>query len=318
MEYELPFVIEADSETNIVNWVKAHRIVLQAQLDRCGAVLLRGFNVPTESSFRDFVKSFSSKILEYRYPSTPRTDLGQGIYTATEYPAGLTIPLHNENAYQRDWPLWLLFYCFQPADGGGGETPLASTVKVTNRIDPAIRRKFMEKHVMYVRNYRRDLDLPWQKVFQTESKSEVEHYCRKHDIVFQWTSSDTLRTCQVCQSCAKCLRTGDVVWFNQAHLLHPSGLDKRTRQAMSEIFREEDFPRNAFYGDGSLIQDSELENVRNAFSQEIVTFQWEGGDVLVLDNMLVSHGRNPYRGKRRVLAAMCDSFSSHVPSCPKY
>lgn len=310
----IPFVIEADSERDIGAWITARRSTVDSKLDGPGAVLLRGFDVSTESDFQDVVTAFSQAVVEYEYQSSPRTHLGHGIYTATEYPAGLTIQLHNEASYQRDWPLWILFCCLYPADRGGGETPLADTVKVTNRIDPAIRKKFMEKGVMYIRNYRKDIDLPWQTVFQTQSKAEVEQYCRNHDIAVEWTSSDSLRTRQVCQGVAKHPRTGALVWFNQAHLFHPSGLDKKTRDVLLRMFQEEDFPRNATYGDGSPIEDAEMENVRAAFRQETVTFPWRAGDILILDNMLVSHGRNPYKGKRRVLAAMCDAFSGCATS----
>jgi hypothetical protein len=33
-------------------------------------------------------------------------------------------------------------------------------------------------------------------------------------------------------------------------------------------------------------------------------FDWRAGDVLLIDNILVSHGRRPYKGSRRVLAAL--------------
>jgi hypothetical protein len=260
------------------------------------------------------VNLFSDHPLKYVYRSTPRTSLGEGVYTATEYPAGLTIPQHNENAYQREWPLRLLFFCECPAEGGGGETPLASSISVTNRIDPAIQERFAEKQVMYIRNYRQDLDLPWQTVFQTESRAEVEAFCQSHDIDFEWIGPDSLRTRQVCQAFATHPRTGARVWFNQAHLFHPSGLDKQTRAAMRTMFKEDDFPRNAAYGDGSPIAETDLEHIGEAFRHEIMTFQWQAGDVLVVDNMLMSHGRNPYKGKRRVLVGMCDQFSPYEAS----
>src|SRR6202007_875244 len=110
-----------------------------------------------------------------------------GVYSATEYPAELPIPLHNENSYQRDWPTRILFFCMYPADGGGGETPLARTANVTRRIDPALLARFRKRGVKYIRNYRPGLDLSWQTVFQSESKSEVEEYCRTHDIECNWT-----------------------------------------------------------------------------------------------------------------------------------
>ncbi len=311
MSVIFPFTIEPNTSENISNWVSSNQRFVEEMLESEGAVLLRGLTTPAEceSQLKEVLKQLAGDALNYLYRSTPRTDLGGGVYTATEYPAGLSIPMHNENAYQRDWPLLLLFLCVYPADGGGGQTPLADTVKVTKRIDPLVRKKFMEKKVMYVRNYHGDIDLPWQTVFQTNSRSEVEQYCRDHDIECEWTPSGSLRTRQVCQACAEHPRTGELVWFNQAHLFHPSSQDVKTRGLLKEMFKEEDLPRNAFYGDGSPIEEAELEDIRSAFNAEMVTFDWRAGDILILDNMLISHGRSPYKGKRRVVAAMCRPYS---------
>src|SRR6185503_5107986 len=107
-----------------------------------GAVLLRGFAVGAAAGFRAFVDAVSRQgALEYQYQSTPRTAVGGGVYTATEYPASQTIPLHNECAYQRTWPMRLFFLCVTPA-ASGGETPIADTARITARIDAGIRERF--------------------------------------------------------------------------------------------------------------------------------------------------------------------------------
>lgn len=309
MPYDLPAIIEAGSERNIEAWFPDNRSAVDKALESSGAVLLRGFDLVDDRSYMRFVAHFFDDTIEYRYRSTPRTTVGPGVYTATEYPSGLAIPPHNELSYQRSWPLNLLFFCSHPADGGGGQTPLANTESVTQRIDPRIRERFMKHNVLYVRNYREEIDLPWQTVFQTESRSELEQYCKEHAIEFEWTSANTLRTKQVCQAFAKHPRSGKLIWFNQSHLFHSSSLEPRTRQLLSEMFAEEDYPRNASYGDGSRIDDSDMKHIREAFDREAVTFQWRARDLLIIDNMLVSHGRTPYRGHRRVLTSMCNSYS---------
>ena len=33
-------------------------------------------------------------------------------------------------------------------------------------------------------------------------------------------------------------------------------------------------------------------------------FQWQKGDIMILDNILTAHSREPYKGERKVAVAM--------------
>lgn len=306
-----PFSVSVDSAEKIRSRT-LNREWLEHLLVEHGAVLLKGLGVDSSAKFRECAEVLCGALLDYMYRSTPRTSVGDRIYTATEYRANASIPLHNENAYQRDWPMKLVFCCIRTADSGG-ETPLALMRNVTRRIDRDVVRLFEQKGVCYIRNYTRGVDLPWQTTFQTESKEDVDAYCRGQEIEYQWLSSEHLRTRQVCSATARHPVTGELLWFNQAHLFHVSSLPPHERAALLEVYGEENLPRNASFGDGSPIGDPILEHIRQAFAAEKFTRSWEQGDVLLLDNMLVAHARNPYVGKRQVLVAMADSFSSLQP-----
>jgi alpha-ketoglutarate-dependent taurine dioxygenase len=229
------------------------------------------------------------------------------VYTASEYPKHAEIPLHNENAYQRDWPVSLLFGCTQPATRGG-QTTLARTADVTARIGNAIVDTFAERRVAYVRNYVPGLDLPWQTVFQTHDRNAVASYCQTEEIAFEWLAGDALRTRQISQGVATHPRTGERLWFNQAHLFHVSALEETTREALLSLYAADQLPRQAYFGDGEPIPEDVLAHVRAAFSAARVTFDWERGDVLLVDNMQVAHGRASYTGPRTVLVAMSQPY----------
>jgi alpha-ketoglutarate-dependent taurine dioxygenase len=307
----LPFALRPSAaDTPLVSWAGAHREWIRAALTAQGAILFRGFGLADlAADFARFSQLLTGELLSYVYRSTPRTAVGQGVYSATEYPAKATIPQHNENAYCRDWPMKLMFLCTQ-ASPIGGETPLSRTAAVTARIPEAVRSRFREHGVLYVRNYREGVDLPWQVVFQTERRDEVERFCVEHDLAFEWRADGSLRTRQVCQAFATHPLTGEELWFNQAHLFHVSSLDAQSRAAMTSLFDEDSYPRNTYYGDGSPIEPETLDAIRTAFAAETLTFSWRSGDVLLVDNMLVGHGRRPYGGPRKILVSMGEPFST--------
>jgi alpha-ketoglutarate-dependent taurine dioxygenase len=60
----------------------------------------------------------------------------------------------------------------------------------------------------------------------------------------------------------------------------------------------------AYYGDGGRIDNATLASVREVLRAQRRTFRWQQGDLLVVDNVLVAHGRLPFDGLRRILVAM--------------
>lgn len=290
---------------DLIEWASGNREWIGERLGEHGGVLFRGFALDSIADFERLVGAVSGDLLQYTYRSTPRSEVEGRIYTSTEYPPDQHIPLHNEMSYSRSWPMKIWFYCATPSPSGG-ETPIADSRKVFARIDPALRRRFVERGVMYVRNYGGGLDLPWQDVFNTADRAEVEAFCRGAGIELEWRGDDGLCTRQVCQAAARHPATGERVWFNQAHLFHVSSLKPELRRSLIEDLGIDGLPRNACYGDGTPIGDAELDEVRRALVAEEVAFPWQQGDLLLLDNMLAAHGRRPFSGPRRILVGMAE------------
>lgn len=297
-------LIEAKKPINPIDWVKSNRDFIEQPLLEHGGVLLRGFDIHSLSEFNKFSQIICPNLLNYTYRSTPRSNLGGKIYTATEYPADQTIPLHNENAYTDSWPERIMFFCAIPAREGG-ETPIVDSRKVLKQIDNGIVNKFDNKGVLYVRNYSPGVDLSWQEVFQTNDKQEVEEYCFNHSITCAWShEGPELTTRQICQATLLHPITKEKVWFNQAHLFHTSSLNKEIAQALIAEVGEKNLPRNSFYGDGSAIEDEVLNHIKEAYKKEMIVFKWQQGDIMILDNILMAHGRKPFAGERKIAVAM--------------
>ncbi|WP_394836405.1 TauD/TfdA family dioxygenase [Pendulispora rubella] len=302
-----PPIVSPSGPGELPDFAESIRAAVEEQLTRHGAVLFRGFPVRGPQDFERIVSFVTPDLLEYTFGSTPRSQLSGRIYTSTEYPAHQQIPLHNEQSYTAEWPLKIWFYCAKPALEGG-ETPLADSREVLRRIPARIRERFVAKKVMYTRNYGNGLDVPWQKVFGTEDPKVVESFCRDAGIICEWKEDGELRTRQICQAIATHPHTKDVVWFNQAHLFHVSNLEPAAREGLLAVFAEDELPRNAFYGDGTPIEDGVLDEIRGVYGQVAVSFPWQEGDVVLADNMLVAHGRSSFKGPRKVLVAMAESY----------
>lgn len=289
------------------SWLQTNAAHLNRLVQERGAVLVRGIEIRgTKKLGRALSAIFAEPLIEYSYRSTPRTRMRGRIYTSSEYHPDETISQHNENAYSNDWPMYIAFYCVEAA-ALGGATPIADSRKVYDSIAAEIREEFERRGLLYVRNYG-DVDLPWAEVFQTENREEVEAYCRDNAIEYEWLRDSDLRTKQHCAAVYAHPRSGERLWFNQAHLFHISSLSAVHRDNMLRIYRKDDLPRNVYFGDGGEIDSDALAQVRKAYEDNKIAFDWQENDLLMLDNMLYSHGRQPFRGERSVLVGMAKRF----------
>lgn len=298
-------------ELDPIGWAASQREQIERLLQENGAILFRGFDMPTPEHFRKFAETLSDELIEFSERAAPRIEVASRVYTSTEYPAEYPIPLHHENAFAYKWPLKLFLYSQVPASSGG-ETPIADDQRFFEMLDPEVRERFRAKGVMYVRNYSAGVDLPWQEVFQTSDRAIVEEYCRAGGLQYEWIGSDQLRTVRVCPAILPHPRTGKDVWFNHAHLFHLSGLEANLRESFIREFSEQELPRNTYYGDGTPIEASVLDHIRETYRKAAVSFPWQSQDVMLVDNMAVTHGREPFVGERKTLVIMADWSTGKV------
>ena len=300
--------LDLKGDINTLQWLSENKDAIDEFLGTKGALLIRGLDIADDAEFGEALNVlFGEELTEYTYRSTPRSKVNESnVYSATEYHASEVILQHNENAYAHVWPLRIGFTCLIPAEKMGN-TPISDSRLAYKMIPKEIREEFEAKKVMYIRNYS-SIDLPWQEVFQTTDKREVEQFCDDNGLLYEW-QPDGLRTKQVNQATAKHPITNDKVWFNQAHLFHPSSLNPEVREALEEVLGKENLPRNACFGDGTPFDEGHLAIIKDVFEKTKFSFQWKKGDLLLLDNMLFTHGREPYEGKRKVLVGMAKAHT---------
>lgn len=298
----LPLEVHPSADVNLAAWALAHSGQVSSWLARHGAVLFTGFGIGLDE-FPRVAAALAGPAVEYCERSSPRTQLVPGVYTSTDHPADQPIALHNENSYQCSFPARLVFCCLEPAERGGA-TPLADCRRVLARIDPAVVAAFRRRGVRYVRNYGRGVGLSWQEAFQETSPARVTEYCRARSIAPEWRLPGELRTVQVRPATAVHPVTRQEVWFNHAAFFHVSSLEPGLAAALLEQFGEAGLPANTYYGDGGRIEPETLAGIRAAYASETVAVPWRRGDILLIDNLLVAHGREPFAGRRRVIVSM--------------
>lgn len=291
----------------IVDWAQSNQEQIERLVRSNGAILIRGLKFVGSQQFGTVLSTlFGSELLQYTYRSTPRTELRGNVYTATEYHPDQIIPQHNENSYSNRWAMRIGFLCTVPAEVGGA-TPICDSRGIYRDIPDHIRERFEAQGVMYVRNYS-EIDIPWTEVFQTDQREDVERFCEANALTWEWLGDKNLRTRQINQASASHPDTGDKVWFNQAHLFHVTNLEPEIRESLLSVMKMEDLPRNTYYGNGDPIEPETLQAIRDIYVRRAISFQWQRNDLLLLDNMLFSHGRERYAGNRQVLVGMARPY----------
>jgi alpha-ketoglutarate-dependent taurine dioxygenase len=298
---EFPLVIGPKSPGLIFSeWIKENLEDFESKLNMHGAILFRGFDISTVDKFQDFVNAFDSTPLEYRQRSSPRYEVARNIYHSTTYPADQSIQMHSENSYSPKWPMKIIFCCTQPAEEQG-ETPIADNRKVLKNLSDATRNKFRKSGVRYVRNISKGVGLSWEEVFQTNKKEEVEEECRENGMNYKWEGDDKLVLSWETKAIYDHPVTGEEIWFNHSSFFNKYALPE---EVLSTLGSDDELPFNTCFGNGDPIAKEEVMEIHQAYRDASVLFPWAKGDVLFMDNMLMAHGRSPYKGDRKVIVSM--------------
>ncbi|MEO1348694.1 MAG: amino acid adenylation domain-containing protein [Cyanobacteria bacterium J06635_15] len=305
----LPCLIQPNSNAiDLADWAKSKREFIETNLLKHGAILFRGFKANSVPEFEKVASAICPQLFG-NYGDLPREGVSENVYGSTPYPADRAILFHNESSHLHQWPLKIWFFCMQPAQSGG-ETPIVDCRKVYQLLSPNLRERFEQKQLMYARNYIEGLDVSWQDFFHTSDKKAVESYCRQSGIDCEWLADSELRTYKIRPAISRHPKTGEPVFFNQVQLHHISCLETAVRTSLLSALQEDKLPRNVYYGDGSPIEDSVMAEISEVYEQAKISFPWERGDILMLDNMLAAHGRNPYVGPRKIVVAMGEMVDS--------
>lgn len=284
-----------------------------------GALVFRGFPLSKAAHFAAVIESLNlGHFVNYIGGDSPRDKVEDQVYTSTEAPPGLHIPLHQELSYIKNSPRHIYFFCETPPVEGG-ETIIADARRVYETLDSKVKQQFLKKGLKYISHYFHKSKImawvnrmqrshkSWMEVFETNSKDEVEKKCIENDFDWRWLKRDWIEVTQFRPAICEHPITKEKVWFNQAHLFdfNPRLLGwLRFIGAKLFYFRQSTRLHEIKFADGSRVPRDALYHILDVLDKNTVAFPWHQGDVMILDNILAMHGRAPFKGKRRILTAL--------------
>ena len=288
--------------TACVKWVKENKTDIEKELDKTGAVLFRGFPTPTAQDFDTFVRAFDYPNFSYddSLSNALRISVTDRVFTANEAPPHVNIYLHHELAQTPSYPGKLFFYC-EIAPEKGGVTPLCRSDILLERISkemPQLVADFEKKGVRYTNVMADEADTSsgqgrsWKSLLKAQDREQAEK--RLRDIGYNWEWQDKgLRVTSCILPAIRTLKDGRRVFFNQLIAAFLGWKDSRNDPSKAVTF-----------GDGQAIPADAMARVCQIAAESSFDTPWQQGDIALVDNYLVMHGRKAFEGKRRVLASL--------------
>lgn len=286
-----------------ISWVKEKKHELLAQLGNHGAILFRGFPVKTDVEFDAFLGAFNLNSFTYAdsLSNAVRRNRTERVFTANEAPASVSIFLHHEMAQTPIYPTKLFFFCEQAAQSGGA-TPICRSDVLLERLEieiPQFVKDCEAKGVRYSNVMPAENDeasgqgRSWQSTLTASNSSQAEEKLSGLNYQWQWLSDGSLKVTTPVLSAIRQLDNGKRVFFNQLIAAHRGWKDSRNQAEKS-----------VYFGDGSEFDEEDMNSLIEISDELTFDLNWQTGDVALVDNFLVMHGRKPYSGERRVLASL--------------
>jgi alpha-ketoglutarate-dependent taurine dioxygenase len=342
----LPLVVRPATEGNVSaeflrSWISRNTEWLDGKLLKHGAVLFRGFRVETGRQFQTVVQQYCPSLSDAYRGTSPRrlVDGTRYVFSASELLPSYPIPQHIEMSFLPAPPRFLFFCCLEAPTSVGGETSLCDFRKVYQQLDPAVRRDFEQKRVLYSRYYTPvksglfsdpTMMKGWQDVFGTPDKAAVVAELRETGQDFCW-EGDNLRICSQQAAVETHPLSGEKIWFNHTLVFHFTMLSSELYRVYKRMgglkyrllswfywflkfwfFSVRGSSRVGFhtsFGDGSDIPEGHLEHVRDVVWKNMVFNHWKQGDVVMIDNFRISHGRQPFSGRRKIVVSWSQPYT---------
>lgn len=317
---EGPLFIEPVSERlrvldGALELLAATRGVLDRLICTHGGIVLRGFPISEAAHFGALAGLFPSFEGNYLGGVAPRARIGGQVMESTRLDKHVKLRLHSEMAYMQDFPARIAFFCRKAAEVGG-ETIVADLRGLLLALPEKLRHKVEMLGVITVRNFAppsRELDSSvahmdlrsWNIAFESDEPAVVEEICKTKGLVVTWNEDKSLTVVNQTPATVVHPTTGQRLYRANLHSYTSTSVNEGMDAGLMERVRaSQKRPSGTFLGNGEPLSADELASFDSYIEAHTLAWPWKNGDVMILDNLEMWHGRNPYEGSREVQVVM--------------
>jgi len=307
---------EVGDDASLSCWLKVlqeDRDELQKLVLNHGGLLLRGLPVRNAQDFERIASQFLPVQESYIGGVSRRSRIHNNVYNTTQAPSDVVIEQHLEATHTPRPPDTIVFNCQTPAQEMG-ETPLASFVELFDALPSSVTDPLENEKVVYTRElmdresrlYKmlpkgvtQSLALSWQEVSGFDDYDEARTVLEQEGYEVSVRGPRRLRTRATQPVISVHPKTSRKRWYLS---------DQITRRlpwytaVPRRLFRSQ-FGMEFALESGRSFAPGVLDLVHMELARLRFSFLWRRGDVLVLDNQQMSHGRNSFSGERLILTA---------------
>lgn len=296
-------------------WATSVGKVFERLILEHGGIVLRGFPTPDTADFAHIADLFPPYEEGYIGGVAPRVQISGKVMEATRLAATIKLPLHTEMAYLRNYPKRIAFFCKQAALEGG-ETIIGDVRNLIEAMPPALIEKIERLGVRTIRNYGPKSDglsqsvesmetNGWNIGFETDDPAEAEARCAERGLEPLWNDDGTLTVFNRTDPFVIHPGTGKKLYRTILHgFTSQKGWEGEDAEVHDAIHKNQKHRSGTYLGDGQPLSLEEIAQFEAEMEKITYQWPWHNGDIMVLDNLQVWHGRNPYKGPREVQAAL--------------
>lgn len=286
-----PLLLNVRPGANLHDIMPATTVISMLVREHSAILIRTGADIsPTVA--RSLARSLLPAGEEFVTGEHPELDGTEGVYRPTLFAPDEKLLWHHENSFNIEWPRYIMFVCERPAESGG-ETPIVDGRLIFESVQAAVIEQFSRHGIAYERLCDGRVGRSWKQLFRTDDAAAAARLAEMNEEALVVAGDNAVIRAK--RPAFLNVRKG-TSWFNQLLHWHPRALPIEIR----DHIKKKMIPayRHCTFGDGSEIPEEVVDELIEIHAAQEFAIKWRKGDILLLDNEVIAHGRNPFRGRR--------------------